>query len=215
MYSHRDSRTFRKFPPFSAFPRLTPGLFARSNPFSFSATKDRGREQETSYPWPRDPGQPGEQVRPTDRWCGFTARRPPRSRGVLGPPDPKLQYHDHVHTTSHGFREQWEPPDVPLYATKFYLTGKSDWKIQNLTEKPAHLSDFHCPSPFFGQWFHSSNSFKVQSSKNNSHLQRGETQCALYTPAFDSYNYFSAPYKFCFTEFNEIVCRVGARLGPH
>ena len=95
------------------------------------------------------------------------------------------------------------------------LTEKSDWKIPNLTEKPAHLSDFHCPSPFFGQWFHSSNSFKVQSSKNNSHLQRGETQCALYTPAFDSYNYFSAPYKFCFTEFNEIVCRVGARLGPH
>ena len=92
-----------------------------------------------------------------------------------------------------------------------YMSGKSFIWLG----KSAHSSDFHFPSHCFGQWFHSSNSFNVQTLKNNSYLQSGETQCALYTPTFDSYNYFSTPFNFCFTEFNEIVCRVGVRLGPH
>ena len=131
----------------------------------------------------------------TAAWCGFTGNHGPAAaeRGILGPPDPKLQYHDHFHTTVHGFRVQWELPDVLLWPIAINW-ALSKWKMLYLTKKPAHSSDPHSPSPCFGHWFHSSSSFKVQSSKINSYLQSGETQCALYTPKFDSDNYFPTQY---------------------
>ena len=70
----------------------------------------------------------------------------------------------------------------------------TSWKSLIWLGKSAHSSDFHFPSHCFGQWFHSSNSFNVQSWKINLYLQRGEKQCALYTPTFYWKQWFPSPF---------------------
>ena len=197
--THRDLRDHRKFSHNSAsnsraFCPLTRSLLVQLK------IEDASRRLRT-----HDLGIPPNPEDRFDRRCGVTAQRLPREE-ILG----RLIRNCSITMT---FTLQFtvfvnNDSRLMCHTNHIWRNPKYDHATSTVKRLSLSVTLFWSMISFF-------KILPSQFLKNNSYLQSGETQCALFPPTLGSSKYFSPLFNFCFTEFNEIVCRVGVRLGPH